>query len=766
MWAKNRLASSCPIVFLFILLVLSNTTSFSASSTLNGTIKKHVVAYFGISEDNIELISSYFNIIDTNFAKADSVEEIKSINPNIIALGYRNIMAMHKDYEDWAEVNTHEDWFVHDEFGHRLKEDNYGWYLMDVGNDGWRNHYANYVKEKLDNSPFDGVFTDDVWVKLYSNRWHVAIVNEKSIVNSDGITVTTQYPLWEGPFYFYKNEIGVWTNPEHTGINYYTGGSFSDHTITLGTPLLPGTPVYVNYSAKDKDLFKPPQEKVDSWYTDMIGMLEEVKATIGDKLLIINTDDRNDFLDIADGVMDESFIHATWHSSDYIYSPTEWKKDIDDMITTLAKGKIFLAQSGIKYEEGLTEKKIKETMLYCFASYLLGMSENSTFYFENPTIGGKPTYYPEWDISLGEPVGEYYLVEEHYSTNPNFIPNPSFERDLDNWIINEQGDEGTPNISNQEFSEGFKSAHFINNNPDKESSISSGYIPVEPNTIYKLSAKFKGKNVVKHSSWWKNLGIWGWFYDENYTLIGESQLSLLDPGEGDFDWVQLSSTKTSPANARYFRIVRLGFSQGATGEGWIDDVRLIKNEPSQDYTIYGRKFTNGLVLVNVGQGSHTIEFDKPYKTLEGEIVNSVNIGPHKGVILENVTNECSELTFNPTSEILANGSNSPITLRQSDTLTLTVSLNNNGITNNADWWLAADTPFGLYFFTFEGWTKDWVPGYQGPLFNLDSFEVLNVPASEFPVGTYTFYFCIDTNMDNNITRDSLYCDSIVVNITE
>ena len=629
MVAKNRLVLSCLAISLFVLLSLTNVSA-------DFSVKKHVVAYAFHFQENLEFIASNFNLIDTEFYQTDNVQKIKLLNPDVIVIGYRSPMTMYECYEDWAEVNSHEDWFIHDKFGHRLQHDKYGWYLMDVGNDGWRNHYANYVKEKLDNSVFDGVFADDVWAKLYQfHKFHAVIVNEISTVNNDGVTVTTMYPLWEGPFYRCKNEIGVWTNPEHTGINYYTGGNFCDHTITLGTPLPPGTTVYVNYSAKDKDLFKPPQEKIDSWHDDMKGMLKIVKATIGDKLFIINNNDNDDFLDIVDGIMDESFIHATWHSSDHIYSPSEWKKDVDGMIAALAKGKIFLAQSGIKYEEGLTEKKIKETILYCFASYLLGMGENSTFYFENPNIGGKPTYYPEWDISLGEPVGDYYLVEEHYSTNPNLIPNPSFERDLDNWIINEQGDEGTPNISNQEFSEGFKSAHFINNNPDKESSISSGYIPVEPNTIYKLSAKFKGKNVVKHSSWWKNLGIWGWFYDENYTRIDESQLSLLDPGEGDFDWVQLSSTKTSPANARYFRIVRLGFPEGATGEGWIDDVRLVKYEPSQDYIVYGRKFTNGLVLVNVGQGIHTIEFDKPYETLEGEIVNSVNIGPHEGVILLN-----------------------------------------------------------------------------------------------------------------------------------
>ncbi|RKY41312.1 MAG: hypothetical protein DRP81_08545, partial [Candidatus Omnitrophota bacterium] len=73
------------------------------------------------------------------------------------------------------------------------------------------------------------------------------------------------------------------------------------------------------------------------------------------------------------------------------------------------------------------------------------------------------------------------------------------------------------------------------------------------------------------------------------------------------------------------------------------------------------------------------------------------------------------------AHIKANGSDGSITLDQSDTLTVTVSLDNNDQTDNADWWLAADTPFGLFFFTFDGWTDAWVPGYQGPLFYLNSF---------------------------------------------
>ncbi|MDL1965940.1 MAG: hypothetical protein LWW90_04595 [Candidatus Desulfofervidus auxilii] len=120
----------------------------------------------------------------------------------------------------------------------------------------------------------------------------------------------------------------------------------------------------------------------------------------------------------------------------------------------------------------------------------------------------------------------------------------------------------------------------------------------------------------------------------------------------------------------------------------------------------------------------------------------------------------------PVADIKVNGSDGPITLNQSDTLTLTVPVDNNGQTENADWWLAADTPFGLFFFTFDGWTDAWVSGYQGPLFYLDSFEVLNMPVSGLPAGTYTLYFGVDTVMDGNVTWDSVYYDTVVVNVIE
>jgi len=120
----------------------------------------------------------------------------------------------------------------------------------------------------------------------------------------------------------------------------------------------------------------------------------------------------------------------------------------------------------------------------------------------------------------------------------------------------------------------------------------------------------------------------------------------------------------------------------------------------------------------------------------------------------------------PIPDIKVNNSDGPIILNQSDTLTITVSLDNNNITDNADWWLAAQTPFGLYFYTFSGWVPYELPVHQGPLFYLEEYEPFSRTVSGLQAGTYTFYFGVDTNKDEAITWGCLYYDTVEVNITE
>lgn len=140
-------------------------------------IRKFIVLYGGgrLTDEQASYVASNFDIVDTNLG-VYGFDKVKNLNPNITILMYRDIMAMHTGYEDWEEVDSHEDWFLHDIHGNRLVNKYYGWYGMDVGSTGWRNHFANFVKAKLDAYPvFDGIFADDVWVwyDYHNDDWTV-----------------------------------------------------------------------------------------------------------------------------------------------------------------------------------------------------------------------------------------------------------------------------------------------------------------------------------------------------------------------------------------------------------------------------------------------------------------------------------------------------------------------------------------------------------------------------------------------------------------
>lgn len=120
----------------------------------------------------------------------------------------------------------------------------------------------------------------------------------------------------------------------------------------------------------------------------------------------------------------------------------------------------------------------------------------------------------------------------------------------------------------------------------------------------------------------------------------------------------------------------------------------------------------------------------------------------------------------PTPDIKANGSDSSITITPNDNLSVTIKIDPGSfLGKDADWYVAADTPFGWYYYDVIGGCWCWKSGlsctYQWPLFNLTPFEVLNI--SGLPKGTYTLYFGVDLNM-NCLWDDSQYYDSVVAKI--
>ena len=120
----------------------------------------------------------------------------------------------------------------------------------------------------------------------------------------------------------------------------------------------------------------------------------------------------------------------------------------------------------------------------------------------------------------------------------------------------------------------------------------------------------------------------------------------------------------------------------------------------------------------------------------------------------------------PAPDIVANGSDGPLSISQTDTLTLSVSLDPGILAGvNADWWGLAETPFGMFHYNIA--SRSWVPGMaptrQGPLSPLESLEVMLM--RDLPVGSYTTRFGVDPIMNGVFDIDDLFMDSVEINVT-
>lgn len=118
-------------------------------------------------------------------------------------------------------------------------------------------------------------------------------------------------------------------------------------------------------------------------------------------------------------------------------------------------------------------------------------------------------------------------------------------------------------------------------------------------------------------------------------------------------------------------------------------------------------------------------------------------------------------------DIKANFSDAPINTTPDEVLSARVQLDGGDFMGrSADWWVVAATPWGdWYYYVYP---NQWIdaghnlsniaPAYQGPLFNLEPFEVLSITA--LPKGIYTLYFGVDMTMNGSLDLDQSYYDSV------
>ncbi|MCI4626979.1 MAG: plastocyanin/azurin family copper-binding protein [Candidatus Magnetoovum sp. WYHC-5] len=161
--------------------------------------------------------------------------------------------------------------------------------------------------------------------------------------------------------------------------------------------------------------------------------------------------------------------------------------------------------------------------------------------------------------------------------------------------------------------------------------------------------------------------------------------------------------------------------------------------------------------LQVGQ-TYDVTFDTPG-------TYSYYCTPHCAMGMTGTVTVLESAANNPKPDIQINGYDSDVTITPQDEANVTIYLDaGDKYGQNVDYWVLAKTPNGWYHMAAKG---NWFPTYgvsaQGQLSGFDWFTVLQ--KSGLPLGTYEFYFGVDTNM-NGIKDEELFYDSIALTVSE
>jgi hypothetical protein len=151
---------------------------------------------------------------------------------------------------------------------------------------------------------------------------------------------------------------------------------------------------------------------IANWHSNVLGMLQYVKANIGGKLVVLNTDESGvyDYVAAADGMMIEGYCQAPWNPSNTYSSFSVLSQQIKDLGTVSGMGKIIFAVSGV------SDTVTLQTVKYCYAMYLLGVNGSKAYWGFNDWVSsdGSHGYYSIMDTNISSPLSAYYSSQNIY----------------------------------------------------------------------------------------------------------------------------------------------------------------------------------------------------------------------------------------------------------------------------------------------------------------------------------------------------------------
>jgi len=121
----------------------------------------------------------------------------------------------------------------------------------------------------------------------------------------------------------------------------------------------------------------------------------------------------------------------------------------------------------------------------------------------------------------------------------------------------------------------------------------------------------------------------------------------------------------------------------------------------------------------------------------------------------------------PLLNITVNSTDESDELAPGTPFTVSLFLYTFGLRIPGDFWLWYDTPDGqeVWLSGIKTWQSRMTPFYQGPLFNLKNYELLNIENKGIAPGDYTFHFAVDLEK-NGLLDNMRFENQVVVTVAE
>ena len=192
--------------------------------------------------------------------RADA-DALRAVNPNFIILNYRLGMGLgYRGLDSWETCNftgdwlaiiegdewvqewpdeskVQENWFYHwpEDSANRVINCDWGWYLMDPANPGWRNYWAGEVLRQFEANDADGLFADSFSVPNFLGYDHYQpdLPEVEATFEAGWATRLEDFMIFAqsgdlAPYYFIPN-VGMWVTSRET-----TNYSLADGVMVEG----------------------------------------------------------------------------------------------------------------------------------------------------------------------------------------------------------------------------------------------------------------------------------------------------------------------------------------------------------------------------------------------------------------------------------------------------------------------------------------------------------------------------------------------------